>query len=189
MMTAYRTSQNSPLRIGEVSVNDHGGAIGMTLCPGKRGPSVYGADWARDIDADLLAIKDWGAVSLVSLMEDEEFDLFWVPHLGEAVRRAGLNWFHLPIQDGDIPDARFDKLWPPAATVLTQTLSSGQKVVVHCRGGLGRTGLVSAMLLVELGEKPGEAMKRVRQSRPGAIETAGQEQYLMDYRPRIENPG
>lgn len=185
-MTTHRTSQNSPLRIDELRVNVQGGAIGMTLCPGKRGHSVYGTDWARDMDADLLAIKDWGAVSLVSLMEDEEMDLFRVSNPGEAARRAGLNWFHLPISDGGVPDARFNKLWPDTANVLTQTLSSGQKVVVHCRGGLGRTGLVSAMLLVELGEKPGKAMWRVRQSRPGTIETASQEQYLMDYHPCTE---
>ena len=45
----------------------------------------------------------------------------------------------------------------------------GGKVLIHCRGGLGRAGLVAALLLVEEGVSPPEAIRRVRAARPGAI--------------------
>jgi hypothetical protein len=34
--------------------------------------------------ADLAAIRDWGATTLVTLIEDHEFDLLKVPALGRA---------------------------------------------------------------------------------------------------------
>jgi len=58
----------------------------------------------------------------------------------------------------------------------------GQSIVVHCRGGLGRTGMVAARLLVELGEKPVTALQRVRAARPGAVETVEQEEYVLGLR-------
>ncbi len=45
-------------------------------------------------------------------------------------------------------------------------------------GGLGRAGTVAARLLVELGAHPGDAMRRVRDVRPGAIETEEQEDHV-----------
>ena len=51
-------------------------------------------------------------------------------------------------------------------------------MLVHCKGGLGRAGLVSARLLVEAGHSPCEAIALVRSVRPGAIETAAQARYV-----------
>ena len=58
----------------------------------------------------------------------------------------------------------------------------GESVVVHCRGGLGRTGLIAVRLLVELGESPVSALVRVRAARPGAVETVEQEKYVLQLR-------
>ena len=52
-------------------------------------------------------------------------------------------------------------------------------MLVHCRGGLGRAGTVAARLLVEFGEGPDEAMRRVREARSRyAIETKSQEAHV-----------
>jgi ADP-ribosyl-[dinitrogen reductase] hydrolase len=51
-------------------------------------------------------------------------------------------------------------------------------VLVHCKGGLGRAGTVAALMLLELGMTPSDAIRMVRQARKGAIETPGQEQYV-----------
>jgi len=52
-------------------------------------------------------------------------------------------------------------------------------VMVHCRGGFGRTGTVAARLLVERGLDPAAAMALVRHTRPGSIETSEQELYVL----------
>ena len=53
-------------------------------------------------------------------------------------------------------------------------LRSGGDVLVHCKGGLGRAGMIAARLLVELGMAPEQAIREVRRARKGAIETPSQ---------------
>ena len=57
-------------------------------------------------------------------------------------------------------------------------------MVVHCKGGLGRAGTVAALMLVELGMAPDEAIRTVRAARKGAIETREQERYIREWVPR-----
>jgi protein-tyrosine phosphatase len=57
-------------------------------------------------------------------------------------------------------------------------LRSGGNVLVHCRGGLGRAGMIAARLLVEEGVPPETAMTAVRAARPRAIETPAQERWV-----------
>jgi hypothetical protein len=57
-----RSSITHPLQIAEVAVPT-GGSIGITFCPGKCGPSLYGHVWKRELDADLDVINQQGAVS------------------------------------------------------------------------------------------------------------------------------
>ncbi len=54
-------------------------------------------------------------------------------------------------------------------------------VVVTCQAGLGRTGTVLASYLVYVGYKPEDAMKLIRQLRPGSIQTADQEEAIKLY--------
>ena len=57
-----RTSLTHPLRVDTVSCEPHAaGLIGKRFCPGKYGASLYGAPWARDLEADLDAVLAWGA--------------------------------------------------------------------------------------------------------------------------------
>lgn len=158
-----RTSQTDPLRIDHV-----GFGIGLTFCPGK-----YDAGrWDRDLDADLAVVQAWGATTLVTLIEDFEFDLLRVRALPERAR-ALFEWHHLPIRDGGVPDAAFEMRWAAAS------LRTTERLVLHCRGGLGRAGLAAARLLVEAGIEPEAAIRQVRKARPGAIETAEQERYVL----------
>jgi atypical dual specificity phosphatase len=48
-------------------------------------------------------------------------------------------------------------------------------VMIHCAAGIGRTGTVIALYLVEHGMEPGEAVSLVRKKRPGSIQTYSQE--------------
>jgi protein-tyrosine phosphatase len=159
--------------------------IGMTLCPGKQGESQYGARWARDLATDLEVIIRWGASALVTVMESEELKALKVEHLGEWVMRAGLDWFQLPIVDGGIPDWRVNAMWTRIAGNLSASLRAGQNVLVHCRGGLGRTGLITCLLLIELDYSPREALTLVRAARQGTVETEEQETFVLNYQPRL----
>lgn len=174
-----RTSTSHPLRIDAVPAGVGGGLIGITICPGKQGQRNAGFAWQRDLEADLDLIAAWPAAAVVSLIEDFEFAMLGVPELGRRVQARGLAWHHLPIRDVQSPDGRFESAWLTSGPALLHHLHSGRRIVVHCRGGLGRAGTVSARLLVELGMPPDEAVRQVRLARPGAIETEAQRRYVL----------
>jgi len=127
---------------------------------------------------DVEAIRDWGASSVLTLIEPHEFDLLSVKGLPQAVREAGMIWLHAPIPDVSTPGTAFKTVWRTMGPRLVEQLGNGASVVVHCRGGLGRAGMVAAMLLVIIGDKPERAIDRVRAIRPGALETIEQENYI-----------
>lgn len=177
-----RTSQSHPLQIAVLDTPG-GGRIGMTFCPGKRDPAAMTGPWMRDLDSDLAALVDWGTGALVTLMEGHELELLGVPALGDEARRRGLDWYHLPIRDASVPTPPCEAAWLSVGAALRERLRAGGFLVVHCRGGLGRTGLIAACLLIDLGEAPARALQRVRAARPGAVETRAQEAYVLGYRP------
>ena len=176
-----RTSDSHPLQIAFVETPGNG-RIGMTFCPGKYDPKAMTGPWARDMHTDLAAIANWDAIALVTLMESHELDLLGVSGLGDMALSQGLDWNHLPIQDVSVPNVAFEAQWAGASSVLRSQLLAGKSIVVHCRGGLGRTGIVAARLLIDLGEKPVTALERVRAARPGAVETSEQEAYVLGLR-------
>jgi protein-tyrosine phosphatase len=178
-----RTSHTHPIRVDAVPVRN--GLLGLTFCPGKHGDSLSGAPWARDLDTDLRALREWGAGLVVTLIEPHEFDLLQVPDLSDRVVAHGISWAHLPIQDMNVPAGPFLSGWSAVRADLLCRLDAGGRVVLHCRGGLGRAGLVAALLLIETGTTAEAAIRAVREVRPGAIETAAQERYVRDYAPSV----
>ncbi|HOP39733.1 MAG TPA: cyclin-dependent kinase inhibitor 3 family protein [Geobacteraceae bacterium] len=175
----------SPLRIDSVAVPGTGGLIGMTICPGKdeyAGLGYTGGQWKRDLDLDLQVICGWRAEALVTLIEDFEFELLSVPELPGKVHAFGLRWLHLPIVDVWIPDQHFEEQWETAGAELRRILRDGGRIVLHCRGGLGRTGTIAGRLLVEFGMEPREAIRRIRAARSGTIQTREQENYVRQCR-------
>lgn len=176
--TEIRTSISHPLLIAEVTATRSGGRIGITFCPGKKQDSALTGIWDRDLDKDLDRVRDWGASALVTLTEQDEMDDLSVGGMGEAVRNRHMAWHHLPIQDVSIPSASFHAAWEEVGEQLRAQLERGLDIVIHCKGGLGRAGMIAAKLLVELGHEPAKAISLVRAVRPGAIETDEQYCYV-----------
>lgn len=180
MVHTVKTSVTHPLRIDSVSIPNVSGRIGLTFCPGKHTEGLYGGTWERDLTLDIESIKAWGGHTLVSLMEEQEFDLLGVPDfLTRLSKEKDLNWLHLPIQDMQIPDEQFEADWATIGPQLHHQLNNGKSIVIHCRGGLGRTGLLAARILVEAGVTPVQAVATVRQARERSIETYSQEHYVL----------
>jgi ADP-ribosyl-[dinitrogen reductase] hydrolase len=146
--------------------------------------ATFGGPWARDLTEDLDAIAAWNAKSVVTLIEPHEFLLLAISDLGAEVQRRGMEWLHLPIRDVGTPGPKFEEQWPAHSKRLRQRLDEGENIVVHCRGGLGRAGMISARLVVKSGVEPNAAIERVRAARPGAIETPQQEEWVRSGWPR-----
>ncbi len=174
-----RTSLTDPLQIASISAGPTLGRVGITFCPGKYDPDAMSGYWDRDLNLDLDAIQKWEAAAVVTLLEQRELALLRVERLGDEVRRREMRWFHVPIPDVSTPDEGFERQWGVDGNEICALLRNGRNVVIHCRGGLGRAGMIAARLLIELGTEPPIAIRDVRAARRGAIETVEQERYLL----------
>jgi len=173
-MAKPRTSQTHPLQIAEVCAELGYGRIGITFCPGKQDPFAATGAWARDLSSDIDVIQTWGAQCVITLMESDELTQLKVVDIGEQIQSRGIQWRHLPIADFSTPSQHFEQRWITEGAEIRRLLSDGVDILVHCKGGLGRAGMISARLLVELGMDPKQAIRAVRRARPGTIETFSQ---------------
>jgi protein-tyrosine phosphatase len=67
--------------------------------------------------------------------------------------------------------------------VIDEVVSEGKKVIAHCRGGIGRAGLVAACYLVfKLKLKPDDAIHSVRSRRDKrCVESRKQVDFIVKY--------
>lgn len=173
-----RTSDTHPLRIDVVTIPTTGGQIGITFCPGKKQMNALTGNWDRSLEQDMQRIAEWAPDAMLTLIESHEFVELGVMQLPRVAEMMDLEWHHLPIRDMDVPDAEFEQKWIQIGARLRRYLLDGGRVLVHCKGGLGRAGTIAARLLVELGEEPESAIVQVRLVRRLAIETGAQEDYV-----------
>ena len=180
-MHPSKTSTSHPLRIDSVAVGKGCGRIGLTFCPGKKQTDALSGVWDRSLDDDMEAIKAFGAVALVTLMPDSELQSLRIsPHqIRDKASELSIEWYQLPIPDAGVPDQSFEDLWAVAGLRLRALLQAGHNIVIHCKGGLGRTGTVAARLLIEFGVEAQMAIQSVRKARPGSIENDLQEKYVL----------
>jgi len=62
-----------------------------------------------------------------------------------------------------------------------EAISSGGAGAIHCAAGMGRTGTFGAAYLVHKGMTSQEAIDKLRELRPGSIETTVQEDAVHDF--------
>ena len=171
------TQAGDPLRIDSVQTPG-GGRIGLVHCPGRSRTDAAGRMTTRDLDEDLAAIEAWGASVLVSLVEAAEFERLGAGELPATVKQRSFAWLHAPIPDMQAPPVDAVATLTHHAPELIAALQRGERIVIHCAAGLGRSGSIAAWLLVEMGAEPQAAIDDVRRARPGAIETAAQERFV-----------
>ena len=161
------------------------GVLGMTLLPGKRGTSPWsGTVHARDLDRDLDDLKAlYGTGVLVSLIEPHEYGTWGLTSehaYREALAARGFALLGLPVPDMGTPNQDQLDAWHALVQDVAARLRRGEAVIVHCLGGLGRTGMLVATVLARLGLAPEEAMGATRSARPGTIQTRAQERVIHD---------
>jgi ADP-ribosyl-[dinitrogen reductase] hydrolase len=174
MIFAAPSARPAP-RLSVVPVPRSAGRLALTACPGRTEPG----ERARDaLTADIACMAAQGVRLVVSLLTTAEMRKLGIGDLRAATAEAGLGWVHAPIDDFAPPDAAFDSGWESLGPLIHAHLDQGETVLIHCRAGLGRSGTIAALILIERGMTAAEAIDHVRRHRRGAIETAEQERYL-----------
>lgn len=97
-----------------------------------------------------------------------------VADLPARLAQAGVEWRHFPIVDFGTPLPEALPAWSSLSAEIHAALGQGEGVLLHCRSGLGRSGMIALRLMVERGEEQDAALARLRGVRPGAVETGEQ---------------
>lgn len=140
-----------------------------------------GGDWLQDEVADWKKAGIHAVVSLLTRDEEHDLDL---DNEADQVRRQGLAFSSFPIPDRQVPqsESRVREL----VEDVNRSLLSGRKVLIHCRQGVGRSGLIAACLLVRNGMSPGAAVESISSTRGVAVpETSEQRAWIERYAPAI----
>ena len=145
-----------------------GGRIGLHRCPGANGHLRGDLHWLAASPAELM----------LTLITSEELLSMGLSDFFDQAHNAGLNCHHLPIRDMHAPDTGFQTKWNEFVGHARSRLANDELVLMHCRAGIGRAGTMAAALLVVAGMAPADAITRVRDTRPGALETRAQEQWV-----------
>ena len=149
--------------IREISVA--GGTIGMCQLPGRAG----------DYPSDFNKIVEWEPDLVISLTEPHEMAEFAVGSFGSDLQAQTLAWTAWPVKDYGVPDSTQATLSAGIKNDARAILKRAGRILVHCKGGCGRTGMVVLSFMVDAGEDPDAGLIRLRVVRPCAVET--DEQY------------
>ncbi|MDX2027792.1 MAG: dual specificity protein phosphatase family protein [Alphaproteobacteria bacterium] len=165
-----RITNEIDLRIAWVPLpEDRAGKLGITILPGRQ-------DRRRDLAKDIARLKDHEVTKAYALITDDELKKHGVGNLMEAYAANGITPRHIHVIDGSHPSL------PETVRLvreIDQSLRQGENIIVHCVGGLGRSGTLAASYLESFGMSADRAIATVREARsPRAVETNNQVRFL-----------
>lgn len=132
-----------------------------------------------DYHKDIKHLDDWKPALVISLTTEAEMAVSGAAGLGADLQDKGTRWVHLPLEDFSAPDMSHEDKWHEISRNALAALQGGGRVLIHCRGGCGRSGMAALRLMIEAGEDPGAALRRLRSVRPCAVETDAQMQWAL----------
>lgn len=138
-----------------------GGTLAISPLPGRT--RHYYADWLR--------LMDWSPDMVITMVEQHELERKGSGSLGQDLKNAGIVWHHVAVPDFGVPEG---DAWLAVQADALAGLARGGKVLAHCFGGCGRSGMVVLRLMIAAGEAPDDALQRLRRVRPCAVETDDQ---------------
>lgn len=169
-----------PLKIDTVSVPSIPGLIGISACPGMKEFSTLDLYDDR-IENDLQCISNWGAKAIVTVLDIHEIAALGVAALPARIVARDIIWLHLPMSNNLLPEAKFEEKWCLVRDKLLHFLQQGERILIHCKEGVGRSALVAVRLLIEAGIDSDHAISAVRKARPGSLMLYSQEKYCQSF--------
>jgi protein-tyrosine phosphatase len=117
----------------------------------------------EDLRLEISALRNDGVDVLVSLLESHEIRELELKDEGTLCAEHGISFVSHPIADRGVPQSRDE--FAALVTRLLNELQAGKAVAVHCRAGIGRTGVTGACILHGLGMPVTEVFQKLSEAR------------------------
>ena len=134
----------------------HNVGTGRLLAMAKPTPGEF-------IEDEISGIAQEGICVVVSLLEKNEEYSVGLAREEELCEKNGMEFISYPIPDMGLP--RSLQTYRDITKNIFDKISNGASVVVHCRAGIGRTGIVTAGVLLHSGMQVEEALEVVSKGR------------------------
>ena len=151
-------------KFGLYPVSVGAGQIALSPIPGRFG--TY--------ENNLSEILRWAPDLVLTMTTQAELDRVGAGAFGADLQAVDIIWRHLPIVDFGAPDDGVAVQWREVSVLGAEVLARGGKILIHCFGGCGRSGMAALRLMIEAEEDPAQALDRLRIARPCAVETDAQ---------------
>lgn len=130
------------------------------------------------LDAACVYLVGFGVGQVISLLEPSEEHDLGLDGEREAVRAHGMSYLSYPIPDMGVPPSTDG--YAGATRQVYRQVIGGLGTVVHCRAGVGRSGLFAAGVLLHSGCSAEDAFARIGEARGVAVpETRAQREWLI----------
>jgi protein-tyrosine phosphatase len=123
-------------------------------------PRPRGGDWLED---EISGWKRAGIDAVASLLTPDEVEELHLAREASLSVSYDVRFYSLPIPDRDIPPSDAEAVG--LARDLLDELTRGRDVLIHCRQGVGRSGMIAAAVLVAGGDSPDAAFSRISKAR------------------------
>lgn len=124
------------------------------------------------------ALRGAGITHVLSLLSHEDIAKLNLEEEAQWCNSVGIHFSHYPIEDFSVPvspSAFLDKVQE-----LHKAITSGQHWVIHCHGGIGRSGMMAVALLIHEGYRPEQAIETVSNARGVPVpDTPEQKEFLL----------
>ena len=154
----------------------------LTMAPGKKQLTSRSrlAGWDRDVQEDLNTIKQHNVGLIIGLIEEHEYQSLQNAHLAETARQMGIQFLKYPTID-NTPFLNMQDIDQINDTIM-RFLQAGQSVLIFCKGGLGRTGMLAACFLIRHGNLEADtAIRQVQKCRKSTIGRKQQQNFVRQY--------
>jgi len=129
--------------------------------------------------SDIEFIKNQGINSVLCLVEESELYFESIEEYENILKKYNIELKHIPIKDFNAPTLN---QIIEAVKWIEFNIKNNKKVLVHCFGGLGRTGtIISSFLVYYKRISADEAIEFVRLLRPGSVESFSQVQAVRKF--------
>jgi len=115
------------------------------------------------IKEEFAGIANEGINQIVSLLEKHEEYSVGLSEEEALTIENGMRFVSYPIADMNLP--RSVSSYSRFTYEIFQQISNGINTVVHCRAGIGRTGMITAGILLHEGMAPEEAFELISEKR------------------------